>query len=73
MEAVTSDTQNNSKTIIKMYIGGTMMGVWANEEFTPSRLYYIVNPGNIQKGFIPIDASNWNSLQRCCPRGTKLN
>ena len=41
-ESVTAlDTQNNSKTIIKMYIGGTMMGVWANEEFTPAVGYTI--------------------------------
>ena len=66
MEAVTSlDTQNNSKTIIKMYIGGTMMGVWANEEFTPAVGYTISGiTGNIKKGFTPIDASSTGTVYR---------
>ena len=37
-----------------MYIGGTMMGVWANEEFTPAVGYTVSGlTGNIKKGFSP--------------------
>ena len=59
------DTQNNSKTIIKMYIGGTMMGVWANEEFTPAVGYTVSGlTGNIKKGFTPIDATSTGTVYR---------
>ena len=39
-ETVTAlDTQNNSKTTVRFFIGGTLVGVFANEEFTPSRIH----------------------------------
>ena len=58
-ETVTAlDTQNNSKTINKQWIGGALVGVWANEEFTPAVGYEVPGlSGNIKKGFTPIDGS----------------
>ena len=59
------DTQNNSKVLIKMYIGGTLMGVWANEEFTPAVGYTISGiTGNIKKGFTPIDSTSTGTVYR---------
>jgi len=58
-ETVTAlDTQNNSKTINKQWIGGALVGVWANEEFTPAVGYEVPGiTGNVKKGFTPIDGS----------------
>jgi hypothetical protein len=45
------DTQNNSKTIVKFSIGGTLIGVFSNNEFTPAAAYAITGLANIKKGF----------------------
>jgi len=52
-ETVTAlDTQNNSKTTIRFFIGGNLIGVFANEEFTPAVGYTVPGiTGNIKKGF----------------------
>lgn len=58
-ETITAlDTQNNSKIINKQWIGGALVGVWANEEFTPAVGYEVPGiTGNVKKGFTPIDGS----------------
>lgn len=45
------DTQNNSKTIVKFSIGGTLIGVFSNNEFTPAAAYAITGLASIKKGF----------------------
>tara|TARA_Y100000389_G_scaffold204649_1_gene258582 strand:+ start:6613 stop:8424 length:1812 start_codon:yes stop_codon:yes gene_type:complete len=45
------DNQNNSKTIVKFSIGGTLIGVYANNEFTPAASYAITGLDSIKKGF----------------------
>jgi len=45
------DNQNNSKTIIKFSIAGTLIGVFSNNEFTPAASYAITGLDNIKKGF----------------------
>ncbi len=60
-ETVTAlDTQNNSKTTIRFFIGGNLIGVFANEEFTPAVGYTVPGiTGNIKKGFNLIDGANF--------------
>ena len=60
-ETVTAlDTQNNSKTTVRFFIGGTLVGVFANEEFTPAVGYTVPGiTGNIKKGFNLIDGVNF--------------
>ena len=53
------DTQNNSKTTVRFFIGGTLVGVFANEEFTPVGYTVSGITGNIQKGFNLIDGVNF--------------
>jgi len=52
------DTQNQTRTIIKFFVGNTLLGVWSNAEFTPvtsqliSELVSGSNPtGTIYQGF----------------------
>ena len=35
------DTQNNSKTLLKQFMAGVLVGVWSNSEFTPAPAYSI--------------------------------
>jgi hypothetical protein len=59
------DTQNNSKVVAKLFIGGALNGVWSNEEFTPAVGYTIAGlTGTIKKGFTPIDASSTGTVFR---------
>lgn len=52
------DTQNITQTVIKMFVGGNLVGVHANAQFTPivseriQELVTVSNPlGTLQKGF----------------------
>ena len=59
------DTQNNSKVIAKLFVGGALNGVWSNEEFTPAVGYQIAGlTGAIKKGFTPIDATSTGTVFR---------
>ena len=59
------DTQNNSKVVAKLFVGGALNGVWSNEEFTPAVGYTIAGlTGTIKKGFTPIDASSTGTVFR---------
>ena len=45
------DTQNNSKTLLKQFMAGVLVGVWSNSEFTPAPAYSITGLTTIKKGF----------------------
>ena len=45
------DNQNNSKTVVRFSIAGTLIGIFSNNEFTPSAAYAITGLASIKKGF----------------------
>ena len=45
------DNQNNSKTVVRFSIAGTLIGIFSNNEFTPAASYAIAGLTTIKKGF----------------------
>ncbi len=51
------DAQGTSRTIIKYWIGGTLVGVWSKLAFTPQNVDTIPGfTGDVAKGFNPVES-----------------